>query len=200
MQDLVSDVMHGPVENGDTAGVAALYPKMEEVSQTLQHVTLPENMAAVQKDFDRARKELGKAMEVLGMAVGKKDSVAILDAAVGVHHAVSRLDAAASGTCYELVLLHDVIAPIQHRALPDEDWPAIAAAVPELRKRMQDLKEAQLPERSKDLKPKLVANADAMLAATDDLEKACVAEDGKAITEAFGRIHDSFHSCMEMFQ
>jgi len=69
MQDLVKDAMHGPVEEGDAAGVAALYPKMEEVSQTLQHVTLPEGMADVQKDFDKARQGLGKAVNTLGKAI-----------------------------------------------------------------------------------------------------------------------------------
>ena len=112
---------------------------------------------------------------------------------------MSRVEAALNGMCYELVALHDAIAPIQHRALPDENWDAIKAALPDLKSRIDALRTAELPAKHAGVKEELMLQVDGLDTAWAELKAACDQDNPKAIATAFGKVHDHFHSCIELF-
>jgi hypothetical protein len=197
--DVMHEAMHGPVEEGDTETLAQMIDPFLKANEALQKATLPEAYADVSEDFDRALGVMQLAVDRFDSAVAATDSAAMMNSILEIHTAVSRLEAALTGTCYELVLLHDVIAPIQHRALPDEDWEAICAALPVLGKRIADLKEAELPSRHEALKNKLLKHMEKMETAFLDLESACDPVDPEVIPASFDEVHTQFHHCMELF-
>jgi molecular chaperone GrpE (heat shock protein) len=199
MQNLVMDAMHGPVESGNAKATAEAFPALKEANDAFQAMKLPEAYADVAADFDRARTHMNDAVAAFGAAVKKSDSAAVLATMLAVHESMSRVEAALSGMCYELVALHDVIAPIQHRALPDENWDAIKQALPDLKSHIEALGKAELPAKHAGVKADLMKQVDNLEAAWTELKAACDKDDTKAIAEAFGKIHDHFHSCIEMF-
>jgi len=200
MEGLVSDAMHGPVEDGNSSEIAAMLPDLQAAHQAIQEIELPEDYADVSTDFNQAREALDTGMEHFGKAVKASDSVGVLTSIIEVHEATSRLDAAHRGVCYEVVALHDVIAPIQHRALPDENWDAIRAALPDLKSRIDDLDGATMPKKHADQADKLATQAENLEVAWKELSKACEKDNPEAITDAFATIHDHFHECMELFR
>ena len=198
--DLMREAMHGPVEDADIDALIKMYPDFAASQKALEGATLPEGYADVAEDYDKALKNVDVGLDQYGEAVEKKDGEEMVDAVLALHHATTRVDAALKGICYEVVELHDAIAPIQHRALPNENWAAIAEACPELEKRIAALKTAEMPAKHADAKDDLVKQADLMEVSLAELEKACAADDPKAIESAFSDLHDHFHSCMELFQ
>jgi hypothetical protein len=197
--NVVMDAMHGPVETGDAKATAAMLPELLKANTDLQSMTLSESYADVTADFDKARAHMKDAVSAFSDAVEKSDSVAILATMLKVHESMSRVEAALSGMCYELVALHDVIAPIQHRALPDENWAAIKAALPDLKAHIEALGKAELPAKHAGVKADLDKQVANLNAAWAELKTACDKDDPKAIATAFGTIHDHFHSCIELF-
>jgi hypothetical protein len=196
----MQDAMHGPVEEGDARALMATFPDFRKTYLALKDAELPEAFADVAGDYARAMKHMQKAMTDYSEAVEHTDSAAIMAAMLQVHVGFSRLEAALEGICYELVELHEAVAPIQHRALPDEDWAAIKAALPTLRERVAALKEAEVPAMHTAVKDELVFEADQMEKVLVELEAACQADDTAAIETAFGRMHDHFHNCIELFR
>jgi hypothetical protein len=199
LQNVVMDAMHGPVESGDAEGTAESYPALKEANAAVQGMKLPEAYADVAAEFDKARAHMNDAVVAFFGAVEKSDSVAILATMLKVHESMSQVEAALSGMCYELVALHDVIAPIQHRALPDENWAAIKAALPDLKAHIDALGRAELPAKHAAVKVDLDRQVAHLHAAWAELKSACETDEPKAIATAFGKIHDHFHSCIELF-
>jgi hypothetical protein len=197
--NVVMDAMHGPVETGAAKATAAMLPALRDANMAFQEMKLPETYADVTAEFDKARAHMKEAVSAFSGAVEKADSVAILATMLKVHESMSRVEAALNGMCYELVALHDVIAPIQHRALPDENWDAIKAALPELKARIDALGKAELPAKHAGVKADLDKQVANLNVAWAELETACDKDDPKAIATAFGNIHDHFHSCIELF-
>jgi hypothetical protein len=199
MEELVSNAIHGPVEDGASSDIAAMLPDLKAATKDVQMIELPSDYADVAADFDQARVALKESMKQFGKAVDASDSVGILMGIIKVHEATSRLDAAQRGICYEAVALHDVIAPIQHRALPDENWNAIRAALPDLKARIDALADAKMPEKHADKADQLAEQARQLEAAWQELSRACEKDDSEAIADAFANVHDHFHGCMELF-
>jgi len=199
LQNVVMDAMHGPVETGDAKATAEMLPALQEASAAFGAMALPEAYADVKVEFDKAKEHMKDAVGAFSEAVDQGDSVAILATMLKVHESMSRVEAALNGMCYELVALHDAIAPIQHRALPDENWDAIKAALPELKARIDALGTAELSARHAGVKEDLMKQVANLKADWTDLKAACDKDDPKAIATAFGRIHDHFHSCIELF-
>jgi hypothetical protein len=200
LDDVISEAMHGPVETADANGTAALWPNLKKTSDALLAAKLPEAYADVAADFDTARARMNESVVEFGKTVETKDSAAILAAMLRIHEDMSRVEAAVNGMCYELVALHDVIAPIQHRALPDKNWAAIKTALPDLKARIDALKTAKLPTRHAGVSADFTKQADLLETAWSELEAACGKDDTKAIEVAFGNIHDHFHSATELFR
>ena len=199
MQNLVMDQMHGPVESGDATATAESYPALKDANAAFQAMTLPEAYADVATDFAKAQTHMNTAVAAFGAAVTEGDSAAILGTMLAVHESMSRVEAALNGMCYELVALHDAIAPIQHRALPDENWDAIKAALPDLKSRIDALRTAELPAKHAGVKEELMLQVDGLDTAWAELKAACDQDNPKAIATAFGKVHDHFHSCIELF-
>jgi hypothetical protein len=143
---------------------------------------------------------MAQSIEQFGKTVEAKDSAAILAAMLRIHEDMSRVEAAINGMCYELVALHDVIAPIQHRALPDKNWAAIESALPELKLKIDALKTATIPARHSGVRDEFAKQASLLASACQELEAACAKDDAKAIEVSFGSIHDHFHSAIELFR
>lgn len=199
LQDIVMDAMHGPVETGDAKATAAMLPALRDAHTALQEMKLPEAYADVTAEFDKARAHMKEAVSAFSGAVEKSDSADILLTMLKVHESMSRVEAALNGMCYELVALHDAIAPIQHRALPDENWAAIKAALPELKVRIEALGKAELSARHAGVKEDLMKQVANLEAAWAELKTACDKDDSKGMATAFGTMHDHFHSCIELF-
>jgi hypothetical protein len=196
----LQDAMHGPVEEGNARALMAVFPDFRKTYLVLKDAPLPEAFSDVAPDYARAMKHMQLAMTDYSQAVENTDSAAVLAAMLAVHVTYARVEAALEGICYELVELHEAIAPIRHRALPNEDWAAIKAALPILTERVMALRTAEVPAMHADVKDDLHAEAEQMEKALAELETACTAGDPKAIEIAFGKVHDHYHSCMELFR
>jgi hypothetical protein len=196
----MQDAMHGPVDEGDAEALMAIFPDFRKTYIALKDAELPETYAGVATDYARAMEYLQEAMTDYSQAVENTDSAAVMEALLEVHVGFSRVEAALEGICNELVELHEAIAPIQHRALPGEDWAAIQAALPALQKRVAALKTAEVPAQHADVQEALQAEAGEMEKILVELEAACAAGDPAAITTTFGKLHDHYHNCIELFR
>jgi hypothetical protein len=88
------------------------------------------------------------------------------------------------------------IIPIQHRALPDEDWDAIREALPDLKAKIDDLAGATMPKKHAGQADELAEQAKNLEAAWKELSKVCEADDPEAIADDFATMHDHFHARM----
>ncbi|MEW5923412.1 MAG: hypothetical protein AB1746_05440 [Candidatus Zixiibacteriota bacterium] len=100
----------------------------------------------------------------------------------------------------ELEHFHEVLQPLWHEALPNKDYAAIKAAIPDLNERAQAIVNAQLPAKYDFLAESFNANRNALKEAVNQLGTACESDSAQLIEEKMTGMHDAYHALTECLE
>jgi len=165
--------------------------------ENLAAVQLPEFYDDVRADFESKLPSLTEALTAYGEAAAQ-DNDSVLSAALDdVRKSFVDIMVSVSVQIPEVENFHEVLQPLWHRAMPDGDYDAIKAAVPQLKERAGLIVNAELPEKYSFLKPVFDNRAQGLMTAVDQLATAC--EDGapELIEEKMTAMHDAYRELSE---
>jgi len=169
-------------------------------------VTAGRNLAAAELPafYDDVRADFEAKVESFDAAVTafKNTAPAAADSALivsldEVRTAFVDVMVAVSVQIPEMDHFHDVLQPLWHEALPDEDYAAIKTAIPALKERADAIVNAQLPAKYGFLEEDFNAKRMALKTSIEELDKACTTDSTDLINDKMTEMHDAYHALTE---
>jgi len=164
------------------------------------------NLAAAQLSafYDDVRTEFDTKIETFNTAMAAFKEAApsaadsVLTAALDeVRAAFVDVMVAVSVQIPEMDQFHDVLQPLWHEALPDEDYAAIKTAIPALKERADAIVNAQLPAKYGFLEEDFNAKRMALKTSIEELDEACATDSTGLIDDKMTAMHDAYHALTE---
>ncbi|MFH1574829.1 MAG: hypothetical protein ABIG68_12660 [Acidobacteriota bacterium] len=191
--DAMSQLIHGPAEQGDFAPVKAKAGELAALRDGIMAANLPEKLARRCADISAKAGELSKAVDDLAAQARRNAGDEAMKTALdAVHTAYRNLNSAQTTLDDLLEAFHDVMHPLWHDAYPDKDAAAIKKEIPKLKVRAKlILSTAENAEKGR------TAGARSLLEAVTTLEEAAAAQDDMAVLEALRIVHDAYEKLAE---
>ena len=166
----------------------------------LANAELPVFYDDVKTDFAAKLQPFADAVVKFKAAAQTADDSVMTGALDEVRIAFIDLMTAVSISLPELEHFHDILQPLWHEALPNKDYAAIKAAIPDLKERAQAIVNARLPAKYDFLSESFNANRNALKEAVDQLDAACRADSTELIEEKMTGVHDAYHALTECLE
>jgi hypothetical protein len=188
--DVMSELLHGPVEEGDLAPLRERMGEMIAARDAVMAANLPAKYSESCIEISNAARTFSDATDALVELIElQTEDEAVKQAFMRVHDAYRDLRQAMILPEEMIEALHEVIQPLWHEAYPAKDTESIKAGTPKLKVRAKLL--LSIAER---IDNAVLAEATkGFLDSIATLEEAIAAEDDAATLQAFEIVHEAFH-------
>lgn len=186
--------------DGDMKMLRDSVQTLVDAAGSLAKAELPAFYNDVKADFDVKLQPFSNAVVKFKAAAQTADDSTLTAALDEVRLAFIDIMTAVSIRLPELDQFHEILLPIWHEALPNKDYAAIKAAIPDLKERAQAIVDAKLPEKYSFLAESFNANRNALKMAVDSLGTACETDSAELIEARMTDMHDAYHSLTECLE
>jgi hypothetical protein len=186
---------------GDDFGtVRDSVPVLAAKMNALMKAELPLFYSDVADQFDKSKRKLAESMKALEEA-SKSDIDSLLAEAVeNVRTNFVEVLITLSAQIKEIDDFHEVLRPLWHEAVPNQDYEAIKAAIPDLKKLADALMKAELPKKYEFLQKEFDEMRLALKVSVDSLEVVCQGTDNEAIESRMIDMHEAYHALTECLE
>lgn len=191
--DVMSSLVHGPLEKGDLGPVRAQAPEFAKHRDVIMAASLPPKLARRCPEISARAAELSRAVDrLIDEASSKAGDEAIKAAFDAVHAAYRNLNSAQTTLDDLLEAFHEILHPLWHDAYPAKDAAAVKAEIPKLKVRAKVIMStAEASDKAR------VPGAKSLLETVAMLEEAAAARDDTALLEALRIVHDAYEKLAE---
>jgi hypothetical protein len=175
-------------------------PVLVAKMKALMKAELPPFYSDVRDLFDKNRMKLAESMKALEEA-SKSDIDSLLAEGVeNVRTNFVEVLITLSAQIKEIDDFHEVLRPLWHEAVPNQDYEAIKAAIPDLKKLADALVKAELPKKYEFLQKEFDEKRLALKVSVDSLEVVCRGTDNEAIESRMIDMHEAYHALTECLE
>jgi len=196
---VLEDAMHAAVDS-NFQELRETAVRFKAGMDSLQNATLPEFHQDVTEEFTGLTGTLGVAVEGFVNAAANADDAGLEDALNVVRKAYIDLWALLTPAVPEIDDFHSVIRPVWHQSVPNEDWDAVKAVLPQFDSTLIALAAATLPEKYAYAQTKYDEAVQALKTAFDSLKAVCDAGQDELISDKMIDLHDAFHELQEFYE
>lgn len=198
--DALRTALHAKMDD-DFATVRDSMPALKRAFEKLMGAELTSFHDDVKEEFEEKKQALAATMVQFESAAESDDDTKLGEALEDVRSDYVGLMIALSVQLEEIDDFHEVLRPLWHEAVPNQDYDAIKAAIPELKILTNAIMEAQLPMKYKFLEKDFNERRKALKVAIDNLAQACEADtSGLEIEDRMIDMHDAYHDLSECLE
>jgi hypothetical protein len=184
---------------GDFKTVSDSVPALSNAVVKLSRADLPPFHKDVAREFGDKRFELVMAVTELDAARGS-DRKTIAAALENVRRKFIELMNILSVRLDEIDRFHEILRPLWHEAVPNQDYETIKSAIPDLNKAMNALMQAKLPAKYSFLESDFIKKRDILKVSVDELAKTCKNGNNQDIEEKMINMHEAYHGLVECLE
>jgi hypothetical protein len=198
--DVVYPVWHAAYPEKDYQAIKESVPEFKERMEVIQKAELPGFFREKEEEFKKKREALANAVLDLEKKARGDNNEELLKATENLHTAYEQLVRVFAPRVKELENFHLVLYPIWHEALPEKNYDAIIASVPQFQEKMDLLMKAELSEKFKGISKEFTEKRTALKKSLDELTKACNKKDKKGIEEKLDKMHTAYMDLDGVFE
>ena len=144
-------------------------------------------------------KAMNETVAAFKLAVAKKETQGMLDAAENLHRNYEKLIRIVTPVVKEIEAFHETLYPLYHYYVAQYDYEKVSASVKELKVKMDSLNTVVLPERMKKRIDNFIAARTALSNAVDELVKTVATKDEAKIKAAVEAMHTGYVNLEKVF-
>jgi hypothetical protein len=190
---------HKYIPEKDYATVRQHIPNMLAEAERIAKFTPDSSYASVMADFDKKRESFMVAMLGLKTAADGEDDAKLKEAFDAMHMAFADMAGVLAMMPEEVEQFHSVLAKVWHEYLPAENYEAIKAAIPDLKKYCDAMKAAEIHPAKKAITEDYAASVEKIEKAIVAVEKVIDSKSSEEIADAVTLLHDGFVSTASLF-
>jgi hypothetical protein len=197
--EVIYKIWHEAWPKKDTALLRQLLPEVEKGIADVASAQLPGILRDKTAAWNEGVKSLQGAGAAYKTAATAKDEAGLLAAAEILHSRFEGLMRTIRPALKELDEFHAVLYMLYHHYLPKNNLEKIRSSAVELKQKMEDLNEAQLPARLKSKGTEFQVARDRLSESVGVLESQVKANNEKAIKEAVEAVHSNYQALERIF-
>jgi hypothetical protein len=176
----------------DSAGV------LQAAGEKLTQATLPEFHQDLANEFATAQENLTGAMTAFNAAVEGDDDAVIDQAIDDMRIQVITMFTLLSPDIAEIEAFHEILAPLWHEALPNNEYDTIRESIPQLMQKADALTKVTLPEKYAFLQDEFLEKSNALVNSIEELAEVCLEDSLEShIDDRMETMHDAYHDLVE---
>ncbi len=190
---------HKYMPEKDYATVRQHVPNMLAEAERIAGFKPDSSYASVMADLEKKRAVYMVAILSLKTAADGDDDAKLKDAFDTMHTAFAEMSGVLSMMPEEVEQFHSVLAKVWHDYLPAEDYEAIKAAIPDLKKHCAAMKAAEIHPAKQAVAKDYAASVEKIEKAIAAVEKVIDSKSSEEIADAVSLLHDGFHAVVVLF-
>lgn len=197
--EVIYKIWHEAWPKKNTALLHKLQPDVEKGIAAVASATLPGILRDKKAAWDEGVRNLQAAGADYKAAAAAKDDVKLMAAAEVLHGRFEFLMRTIRPPLAELAAFHEVLYMLYHHYLPKFDRAQIRKSAAELKKKMDALNQAVLPERRKDKDPEFQSKRAQLSQSVAALDSVVQSASEKVIKEAVEKVHSDYQALEHIF-
>lgn len=197
--DVIYKIWHNAWPEKDTEMLIELLPEVEEGSEKVINAELPGILRDKKQKWQDNIDELKIIVNEYRNATKENDKQKLLDAAEKLHSQFEKLVRIIRPVIKEIEDFHVVLYKLYHYYMPEEDHAKIKSSIIELKKQMDILNKAKLPERRKSKEKDFIAAREKLSKSVNELVKALKKYNIKTIKQKIEIMHTNYQSLEKVF-
>jgi hypothetical protein len=174
-------------------------PNMLLEAERIAEYKLDSTYASVSEDFEMKREAFLLTILDLKRAAESTDDTLLAKAFDKMHMAFAQMASVLALTPEEVDEFHELVGTVWHEYLPAKDYEAIKKTIPDLRKGVEKMKAAKLPEAKQGLTKDYLAAIGAVEISLTAIEEVIDSKSDEKISEAVTALHNGFMDVMALF-
>jgi hypothetical protein len=197
--EVIFKIWHEAWPKKDTAMLQKLLPDVEKGIASVAAAPLPGILRDKKNAWDEGVRKLQSAAADYKAAAAAKDDSKLLAAAEALHSRFEGLMRTIRPALKELDEFHAVLYMLYHHYLPKYDLENIRKSAAELKQKMANLNEAQLPERLSGKDYDFQVARGLLSQSVAALESGIQSSDEKTIKDAVEAVHSNYQALEKIF-
>jgi hypothetical protein len=196
---VIYKLWHTAWPNKDYTMMSQLLPEIEKYSSDIAKAELPGILRDKRTTWDANVKTLMDIVKEYKTAVDSKNNEDLLQSAENLHRQYEKLVRTIRPVMKELAAFHEVLYPLYHYYMPNNDLDKIKTSATELKSKMDELNQASLPERWKEKEKKFISARKKLSKSVNELLLTVKSDNEKKIKSAIEKMHTNYQALEKIF-